>query len=110
SRFQVYSTTPVPRDFIHPPPDKYNIQQNVIIKHTILVNSFIQTNWHCYGSTIIQSDVSNYAKTTKWMGQYTLGYYMEINIKREEGPSQEFIEEAIDLKVRKKLLHYVILK
>jgi len=44
------------------------------------------------------------------MGQYTLGYYMEINIKREEGPSQEFIEEAIDLKVRKKLLHYVILK
>lgn len=44
------------------------------------------------------------------MGQYTLGCYTEINIKREEDPSQEFIEEAIDLKVRKKLLCYFKIK
>lgn len=35
---------------------------------------------------------------------------MEINIKSEKDPSQKFIEEAIDLKVRKKLLDYVTLK
>jgi len=35
---------------------------------------------------------------------------MKINIKSEKDFSQEFIEEAIDLKARKKLLHYVTLK
>lgn len=38
------------------------------------------------------------------MRQYTLRYYVEINIKSDGDPSQQFIEEVNDLKVKKKTI------